>query len=53
MFPLLTRDVPHVEEKILSYLTPIDLIRSKKVSKKWDMVVQKKLDLLKMTNNVH
>ena len=53
MFPFLTRDVPHVEEKILSYLGPTDLIRSKRVSKKWDMVIQKRIDHLKRTNDIH
>ena len=44
MFPLLTQDVPHVEEKILSYLGPVDLIKSKRVSKKWNTVMQKRID---------
>ena len=49
MFALLDRHLPHVEDKIISYLGPADLIRSKKVSKKWDAVIQRRIDFLKMS----
>ena len=35
MFPLLDRNLPHVEEKILSYLEPKDLAAAMVVSKQW------------------
>ena len=35
MFPLLNRNVPHVEGKIISYLEPKDLAASMLVSKEW------------------
>ena len=35
MFPLLDRNLPHVEENILSYLQPKDLAASMLVSKEW------------------
>ena len=38
MFPLLDRNLPHVEEKILSYLEPKDLAAAMVVSKQPDLV---------------
>ena len=35
MFPLLERNVPHIEEKILSYLEPRDLAASRLVCREW------------------
>ena len=35
MFPLIDRNLPHVEEKILSYLEPKDLAAAMVVSKQW------------------
>ena len=35
MFPLLERNIPHIEEKILSYLEPRDLAASRLVCRKW------------------
>ena len=35
MFPLLDRNLPHVEEKILSYLEPKGLATAMLVSKQW------------------
>ena len=35
MFPLLNRNVPHVEQKILSYLEPDDLVMAAFVCKRW------------------
>ena len=46
MFPLLVRTVPHVEEKILSHLEPMDLLSSKLVCKQWNVTIQKYKDNL-------
>ena len=35
MFPLINRDLPAVDDKILSYLSPRDLTAAKSVCKKW------------------
>ena len=35
MFPLLNRNVPHVEHKILAYLGPKDLVTAAFVCKEW------------------
>ena len=40
MFPLLERNIPHIEEKILSYLEPKDLAASRLVSRKWSCKVK-------------
>ena len=39
MFPLIDRDLPTVDEKILSYLNLRDLDRAKSVCKKWYAVL--------------
>ena len=41
MFPLIDRDLPSVDEKILSYLSPEDLANAKLVSKKWYIIVHR------------
>ena len=35
MFPLIERDIPHVEDKILSYLEPRDLAACRLVCREW------------------
>ena len=53
MFPLLDdRDVPQVEEKIISYLRPKDLFNAKLVCKKWDGLMKKRIKYLKVTNDM-
>ena len=51
MFPLLGKDLPHLEEKIISYLGPVDLLRAKRSSRKWDRVIQKRINYLKAAND--
>ena len=51
MFPLLGKDVPHIEEKIISYLGPVDLIRAQRSSRKWDRVIQKRIDQLRVASD--
>ena len=43
MFPLIDRDLPGVDDKILSLLSPADLARAKSVCKKWYSVVHKNM----------
>ena len=40
MFPLFDQDLPHIEQKIISYLGPADIVRSRKVCKKWAKLMQ-------------
>ena len=42
MFPSMPRHVPHIEEKILSYMGPRDLTLSKSVCMEWWYVIVKK-----------
>ena len=35
MFPLIPKDIPKIDEKILSYLSPADCAKIKLVSKRW------------------
>ena len=51
MFPLFDQDLPHIEEKIISYLGPADIVRCRKVSKKWAKLMQVRINHLKMTND--
>ena len=39
MFPSMARHVPHIEEKILSYMAPRDLAVSKAVCMEWWYVI--------------
>ena len=52
MFPLLDINLPHVEEKIISYLRPRDLFNAKLVCKKWDGLMKKRIKYLKVTNDM-
>ena len=40
MFPLFDQDLPHIEQKIISYLGPADIVRCRKVCKKWARLMQ-------------
>ena len=50
MFPLIDRNMPHVEEQILSYLGAGDLIAASSVSKSWRTAAQRHVDRLATSN---
>ena len=52
MFPLIPQDAGNVEEKILSYMSPWDLFKSKLVSKRWYLAVCRYMEFLKATNDL-
>ena len=47
----LNRDLPNVEQKILSYLGPRDLIRAKLVNKEWHFIIKSYIKHLKAYKN--
>ena len=51
MFSLMGRDIPLVDNMILSQLGPRDLVRAKRVSKAWHMATKRYLKYLKDNKN--
>ena len=49
MFPLFDQDLPLIEQKIISYLGPVDIVRCRKVCIKWAKLMQGRIIHLKRT----